>query len=275
MSKTYYELLELAPSAPVDEIKRAFRREIAKYHPDKVQHLGKEFQEIAAVRAAELTEAYKVLTDETLRADYDEQIASGGASPAHAPAAAPPPATHATPAAATARPAQEARPSTDPVQPSGSSVFQHERARSNDIVLNFARERFKQALAIEFGQYDDRRLQGFDVSCVPKPAFFSMKVPPRVFGRTVPVVNAAAVTEAWALAARSPKDKGDLCVFLMGPEVAPPGELAAAINEARRKPVPAGGTLFMVPVNTRTWVAHVPADAPPVVKSLLARLKSL
>ena len=33
------------------------RREIARYHPDKVQHLGPEFQEIAATRAAELTEA--------------------------------------------------------------------------------------------------------------------------------------------------------------------------------------------------------------------------
>jgi hypothetical protein len=30
----------------------------------------------------------------------------------------------------------------------------------------------------------------------------------------------------------------------------------------------------MVPVNTRTWNAHVPTDAPPLVKSLLARLKS-
>ena len=271
--KTYYELLELPPSAPVDEIKRAFRREIAKYHPDKVQHLGKEFQEIAAVRAAELTEAYKILSDETLRADYDDQLASGGVASTHV-HASPPPAAQATHPAA-ARPPHEPRPSAEPVQPSGSSVFQHERARSNDIVLNFARERFKQALAIEFGEYDDRRLQGFDVCCVPRPAFFSMKVPPRVFGRTVPVVNAAAVTEAWALAARSPKDKGDLCVFLMGPQVAPPAELAAAINEARRKPMLAGGTLFMVPVNTRTWVAHVPADAPPVVKSLMARLKSL
>ena len=272
MSKTYYELLELAPSAPVDEIKRAFRREIAKYHPDKVQHLGQEFQEIAATRAAELTEAYKVLSDETLRADYDEQLASGGVAPAHAPV--PPPAAHAPPAAA--RPAHDPRPSTDPVQPPGSSVFQHERARSTDIVLNFARERFKQALAMEFGHYDDLRLQGFDVCCIPKQAFFSMKVPPRVFGRTVPLVNAAAVTEAWALAARAPKDqKRDLCVFLMGPEVSPPGELAAAINEARRRPMPAGGTLVMVPVNTRTWAAHVPADAPPVVKSVLARLKAL
>ena len=86
MSKTYYDLLELAPSAPVDEIKRAFRREIAKYHPDKVQHLGKEFQEIAAVRAAELTEAYKILSDDTLRAEYDEQLTSGAPAAAYAPA---------------------------------------------------------------------------------------------------------------------------------------------------------------------------------------------
>jgi DnaJ like chaperone protein len=59
--KNYYELLEIAASAPADEVKRAFRAQIARYHPDKVQHLGKEFQSIAADRAAELTEAYRIL----------------------------------------------------------------------------------------------------------------------------------------------------------------------------------------------------------------------
>ena len=49
---SYYEMLDVVPTAPADEIKRAFRREIAKYHPDKVQHLGREFQEIAAAKAA-------------------------------------------------------------------------------------------------------------------------------------------------------------------------------------------------------------------------------
>ena len=49
MSKTYFELLSLPTTATLDEIRRSFRREIAKYHPDKVQHLGEEFQEIAAV----------------------------------------------------------------------------------------------------------------------------------------------------------------------------------------------------------------------------------
>jgi hypothetical protein len=269
MSKTYYELLELAPSASVDEIKRAFRREIAKYHPDKVAHLGKEFQEIAATKAAELTEAYKVLSDETLRAEYDELVASGGAgaAPKHEPAAAPAP----PPAAAAPAPRH-----AEPAPPAGASVFQQERSASTDLVLKFARERFKSALATEFGQYEDVRIQGFDVCAVPKQAFFSMKVPPRVIGRIVPVVNAAAVSEAWGLAARGPKDTKprDTCLFLMGPDVAPPGELAAAINAERRRPMPGGGRMFVVPVNTRTWAAHVPADAPPVVKSLLARLKS-
>lgn len=275
MSKSYYEMLDVAPTAPTDEIKRAFRREIAKYHPDKVQHLGKEFQDIAAIKAAELTQAYKILTDETLRADYDEQLASGVETPEYQPPSpsSPPPPT-ARPAEA-ARRAHEPRPAAEPTPSPGSSVFQHERAGASDIVLKAAVARFRQVLETEFGRYEAPRLQGFQVTCVPKPAFFSMKFPPRVLGRIVPLVDAAAVSEAWAMASRTPKDKQrDLCVFLMGPSVAPAGELAAAINEQRRKPMPAGGKLFVVPVNTRTWAAHVPSDAPPVVKSLIARLKS-
>ena len=69
--KDYYRLLEIAPAAPQDEVKRAFRLQIARYHPDKVQHLGKEFQAMAADRAAELTEAYRILSDAGRRAEYD------------------------------------------------------------------------------------------------------------------------------------------------------------------------------------------------------------
>ena len=36
-------------------IKKAFRREIARYHPDKVPHLGLEFQEMRGRARAELT----------------------------------------------------------------------------------------------------------------------------------------------------------------------------------------------------------------------------
>jgi hypothetical protein len=277
MSKTYYELLEVAPAATVDEIKRAFRREIARYHPDKVHHLGKEFQDIAAVKAAELTEAYKVLTDQTLRADYDALLAGGAATddappPPAAPPAAPQPAPAARPAT---EPSPASRPAAEPPRSAPSSVFQEERAGARDLVLKAAIARFRAVLEGEFGRFEAPQLAGFQVTCVPKPSFFSMKFPPRVFGRVVPMVDAAAVAEAWSLAAKTPKDKQrDLCVFLMGPAVAQPAELAIAISEERRRPMLAGGKLFLIPMNTRTWAAHVPADAPPVVKSLLTRLKS-
>src|SRR5215212_6606427 len=101
-------MLDVAPEASVDEIKRAFRREIAKYHPDKVQHLGKEFQEIAAIKAAELTQSYKTLTDETLRAEYDAQLESGEPTAAYYTPAPAPPSAEAPP-----RPAQAARPAAE------------------------------------------------------------------------------------------------------------------------------------------------------------------
>ena len=65
-------------AADRDEIKRAFRQQIARYHPDKVEHLGKEFQEMAAHRAAELTEAYRVLSNDSQRAEYDRALAATG-----------------------------------------------------------------------------------------------------------------------------------------------------------------------------------------------------
>jgi hypothetical protein len=118
-------------------------------------------------------------------------------------------------------------------------------------------------------------VQGFDIVCVPKPAFFSLRLPARVLGRFVEQVDAATVAESWALASRMKKDsQRDLLVFVMAARLAPAGELATAIAEQRRKPMPAGGKLVLIPVSTLNWNAHVPTDAPPVVKSLLARLKS-
>src|SRR4051794_29730442 len=89
-------MLSVARTAPADEIKKAFRREIARYHPDKVQHLGAEFQDMASGIAADLTEAYRILMDPELRAKYDEDLSAGvaaGSTPRPGPSgpAAPPP----------------------------------------------------------------------------------------------------------------------------------------------------------------------------------------
>jgi hypothetical protein len=270
MPKTYYELLDVPVSAPADEIKRAFRREIAKYHPDKVQHLGQEFQEIAAIKAAELTQAYKTLSDPVLRAEYDAEI--GEVAPAAA-------AVPAAPQAAPQEPAvEQPRPRPEPVAPpasAGGGTFSQERAGASELINRAAIMRFRQSLQGEFRAFEEVPLGGFEVACLPKPAFFSLKLPPRVLGRFVSHVDAPTLVETWALASKMKKDsQRDIVVFLMGPVVAPAGELAGAIAGQRRKPMPAGGKLFMVPVNTRNWNAHVPADAPPVVKSLVTRLKT-
>jgi hypothetical protein len=274
---TYYEMLEVPASASTDEIKRAFRREIAKYHPDKVQHLGKEFQEIAAVKAAELTQAYKTLTDDAMRAEYDALLADGGveAPVRHAPSAPPPAEAPAKPAQAR-RPATQDEPATaEPKKKGGSSVFKQDRDGALDLIRKAMLARFRQALLSEFGRYEETPLDGFEVTCVPQTRFWTLKPPPRVLGRFVAEVTGAAVLETWSKASKMKKDpQRDLCVFLMGQSMGPRGELAAAIADARKKPMQAGGKLIMIPVNTRTWDGLVPQDAPPIVKSLLTRLKS-
>ena len=73
-SRTHYEILGVDPSADLRELRAAFRHQIARYHPDKVVHLGQEFQDLAAARTAALTEAYQTLIDEAARRDYDASL---------------------------------------------------------------------------------------------------------------------------------------------------------------------------------------------------------
>ena len=275
---SYYDILGVAPAASSNEIRRAFRREIAKYHPDKVQHLGQEFRIIAADKTAELMLARRTLGDESLRADYDAQLKAGVAPPSGLGRPAPPlQEDDASPRPrASRRAADEAVSSSESTPSSGRrSVRSPDRTGASDLVRKAAVVRFRAAVTQEFGECEEPPIHGCDVICTPpKGGFFSRTVPPRVLGRFVTRVDAAAVHESWAIAARAKKDdKRDLCVFVMGPEVAPAGELGRAISEQRRRPT-SGGRLVIVPVNTRTWTAHVPNDAPPVVRALLSRLQS-
>jgi curved DNA-binding protein CbpA len=92
--RNYYQLLSIGVDASAEDVRKAFRREIARYQPDKVQHLGQEFQTMAAALAADLTEAHRILTDPELRAKYDEDLRAGRAVPEQPPlqwATTPPP----------------------------------------------------------------------------------------------------------------------------------------------------------------------------------------
>jgi DnaJ like chaperone protein len=56
-----YTVLEIEPGPSREEIKSAYRRLAAQYHPDKVQHLGREIRELAETRFKEIQQAYDTL----------------------------------------------------------------------------------------------------------------------------------------------------------------------------------------------------------------------
>lgn len=73
--RDYYETLGIQKGATKDEIKKAFRKKAAEYHPDKKTGNEDKYKEI--------TEAYAVLGDDRKKAEYDTygqsfQGASGG-----------------------------------------------------------------------------------------------------------------------------------------------------------------------------------------------------
>jgi curved DNA-binding protein CbpA len=269
--KEYYLLLEIAPTASADEVKRAFRAQIARYHPDKVQHLGQEFQAMAADRAAELTEAYRILSDEGRRAEYDRARGTtrSETAPANATAAArsenaPRPA--AEPASGHAPPP----PPPESEAPKGGQ-FKQERATRDEYVRKATVGRFRQALNAVGGGYDEKPERGFDISLVPKSKMFGRGKGPRLMGRFVSRVDREALADAWTQAFKlAPAE--EVCVFLMGTSLAPAGELAGEIADQRRKT--RSTKLTLIPVDARDWEAHMPFDAPAIAKTLLTRLKS-
>jgi len=56
-----YRILELPPGASQSEIRAAYRRLAARYHPDKVAHLGEEFQKLAEIKFKAIQAAYDAL----------------------------------------------------------------------------------------------------------------------------------------------------------------------------------------------------------------------
>lgn len=268
--QNFYQLLSVDVGAPPEEIKRAFRNEIARYHPDKVQHLGKEFQEMAATRAAQLTEAYRILMDAELRAEYDRTL-TGGTAPA-----VPPPAAG---AAASGRPSEPGRtrrappPAQAPPPSDQPSRFTFERATRDEFVRKAITAKVRQAIEEELGAIDDIPVRGFDVSCAVKSkGLFARGASQRFVARFVSQVDRAAVRETWGLAQKL-EPRGDLCVFLVGNSMASSRELGEAIADERKRPT-RGRHVHLVPVDVRDWSALIPSGTPAFCQAVLQRIRT-
>jgi hypothetical protein len=269
--RTHYQLLGVADSVPADEIKRAFRREIARYHPDKVQHLGTEFQDIAAVRASDLTEAYRVLMDPDARRAYDQSLQPGG-EPA---TSAPSPSARRTPAppGEAARPGPVADP--EPVAPRADGRFEKERATTSQFVRRATLSRVREAVAavvaaavpVTGSEFD----LAFDIS--GRGGFFRVADPPlRLLAQFVSVTDAAAVELHWVPALKARNGADPVCVLLLGASgLAPARELSQAVADQRRRTRIAGP--IVVPVDVRDWDALFPPETPSAVRAIVQWLK--
>ncbi|XP_036175112.1 dnaJ homolog subfamily B member 2 isoform X1 [Myotis myotis] len=81
---SYYEILDVPPSASADDIKKAYRRKALQWHPDK----NPDNKEFAEKKFKEVAEAYEVLSDQHKREIYDrygrEGLTGAGTGPSRA-----------------------------------------------------------------------------------------------------------------------------------------------------------------------------------------------
>jgi curved DNA-binding protein CbpA len=264
--RNYYDLLAIDAAASVDDVKKAFKHEIAKYRPDKVQHLGQEFQAMASALAADLTEAYRVLVDPELRAKYDEDLRLRRGTPEPPPlqwATTPPP--HRSLRRQSPRAAHSSRASAVAERP-GTSVAVPEWLKTTAIA------KLREAVTRIPGAVESS-VAGFDAMFLLKPKgglFRKGDEEVRLLVRFVPRVDCRAVAGAWPLALKAP-GSGVPCVLLLGLSVAPPGELAGAMPRHPRKS--RNHEPVFVPVDVNCWEAAPPPETPAPVLAVIQRLR--
>ena len=71
-SETYYELLGVNTEATLIEIKKGYKKQALKWHPDRVE--GEQNKLVATERFQKISEAYETLSDAKRRRTYDDSL---------------------------------------------------------------------------------------------------------------------------------------------------------------------------------------------------------
>lgn len=270
--KDYYALLSIEPNATADDIKRAFRREIARYHPDKVHHLGQEFQALAAERAAELTEAYRVLMEAGLRASYDAERGITPSPPSEPPA--PPPQNRDEPSSAASQQAGQPSAEPQPPPPAGGPAPPRPDAGARDtFVRRMSLTKFREAIDRSLDGVTSMPARGFEASYLVKGkrSLFGKAVPERIMAAYVGSVTGQAATELGQLGMAARGAATSVTIFALGDNLSPPAEIGAAVTALRKK-LPPGVALVIVPLDVRDWTAMMPKDASAAARAVVAQL---
>lgn len=69
---THYEVLGVDPAASAEQIRAAYHKLVAQYHPDR--HQGNPLEELAREKLVRINDAYQTLNDARRRAAYDASL---------------------------------------------------------------------------------------------------------------------------------------------------------------------------------------------------------
>lgn len=76
IAKHHYEVLDVAALASVDEIKNAYHALALRFHPDRFHQSEPELRNRVESAFARIARAYEILSDQSLRSDYDARRSS-------------------------------------------------------------------------------------------------------------------------------------------------------------------------------------------------------
>jgi len=250
-------LLGITLPASTEGIKKAYRRQIARYHPDKVHHLGEEFQLLAAEKSAQLTDIYHQLLE------------SGGCDPS----------VDATPVVSDEPPSVASAPVTGagaaPNRAARMSSWQAVAHGCPSLILGAATDRMIQSVRSTLPGADELMVAGFSLACRTRVDWRG-----RLLMRRSPTYGVLLRTPADAPAngRRAPRLRevlpgvdGAIVLFdlIVDPRVNDRRDVSDPPTPTRAEP-----HVFTVSVDAMTWKARVPDEAPEMAHQILARVRA-